>query len=147
MKKLLTSLLAAIGLAGTASANEVISSPFERILLQAKQSQEYMPVWEAFVNTQFFVVATPMDSGETTKNFRFSIFNSPESKNQPMVIISESLDKLSNSSSDNAIKITGAKLVQMLNHEVGIVIAFSDGAFGIPKEQVQWLRESIQPVR
>lgn len=88
-----------------------------------------------------------MDSGDTISDFRFSIFHSPEPHNQPVVIISEHLERFENNSSSNkAIKVVGTKLVQLLNSEVGILVAIPSGGFGIPKEQVQWLRASIQPV-
>ena len=127
-------------------AQEDSFSIFENAVNKSKISNEFMPVWELFVNTHFFVITVPLDSGNQTSDFRFSIFQSPETQNQPVVIVSEVLERLGkNSSSTKAIKVTGAKLIQLLNTEVGIMIALNDGAFGIPKEQVQWLRASIQP--
>lgn len=150
MKKLLTSLLASLGMAAASQAEEVApasTTPFEKAVLEAKATNEFMPVWELFVNTQFFVITVPMDSGDTTSDFRFSIFQGPETQNQPVVIVSEHLDRLENNSGSNkAIKVSGAKLVQLLNPEVGILVAIPTGGFGLPKEQVQWLRASIQPV-
>lgn len=147
MRKVLAAFLSVVGLSGTTNAEEVNVSQFERAVLNAKTTQDFMPVWEAFVNTQFYVSVIPMDSGSTTENFRFSVFQSEGTQNQPAVLVSESLERLGpNSSSSKAIKMAGAKLVQMLNPELGIVVGYRDGGFGIPKEQVQWLRESIQPV-
>ena len=102
---------------------------------------------EHFVNTQFFVVVVRNDSGAKTKVFRFSVFNNPVDK-KPYVLVSEHLDRLENVQSGEAIKLSGAQLIQMLQPELGIVIGGLDGgAFAIPNGQVQWLRESIQPNR
>jgi len=147
MKKLLTSLIAALGLSTTPQAQELLPSDFEVAVIEAKKTNEFMPVWELLLNTPFFVITVPMDTGEITSDFRFSIFKSPETQNQPVVIISEVLERLeNNSSSEKVIKVAGAKLIQLLNTEVGIMVALEAGAFGIPKEQVQWLRSSIQSV-
>jgi len=32
----------------------------------------------------------------------------------------------------------------MLNPEVGIVVALDEGGFGIPKDIMQWLKDSLQ---
>ena len=104
-----------------------------------------MPVWEQFVNTQFFVVIIRHDSEPKTKDFRFSVFNNPVD-NQPYVLISEHLERLDNVQSGEAIKVTGAQLVELLRPELGVLIGgLEDGAFAIPNNLVQWLRESIQP--
>ena len=132
----------------TPQSQELMPSDFEVAVIEAKKTNEFMPVWELLINTQFFVITVPMDSGEKTSDFRFSIFQSPETQDQPVVIVSEILERLeNNSSSEKAIKVAGAKLIQLLNKEVGIIVALKDGAFGIPKEQVQWLRSSIQPIQ
>lgn len=144
MKKLFTSVIAAIGIASSTQA-EVTLSLFERTALQAKKTQDYMPVWELFVNTEFFVSVIPLDTGKQTSDFRFSILQGPGTNNEPVVVVSENLERLSIAESGKAIKLRGGKLIQMVNPEVGIVIALIDGAFGIPKEQVQWLKSSIQP--
>ena len=103
-----------------------------------------MPVWESFVNTQFFIVVIRGDSNPKTKDFRFSVFNNPVDK-KPYVLVSEHLDRLENVQSGEAIKVSGAQLVQMLRPGLGIVITgLVDGAFVITDERVQWLRESIQ---
>lgn len=148
MKKLLTSIGTALGFisAPTISA-QAAQTTFESVLYASKKTGELLPVWELFVNTQFFAVVVRNDSGAKTKDFKFSVFNNPVDK-KPYVLISEHLDHLENVQSGEAIKVSGAQLVQMLQLELGIVIGGLDsGAFAIPKSQVQWLRESIQPNR
>ena len=107
-----------------------------------------MPVWELFVNTQFFVVIVRKDAETITKDFMFSVFNNPVD-NKPYVLVSEYLDRLANAQSGEAIKVTGAKLVELLRPELGVIIGglkeLEGGAFVITNELMQWLRESIQP--
>jgi len=146
MNKLFTSFVVALGISASPLAEEARLSALEEVVLESKKTNDFMPVWDLFVNTQFYVVTIPLDSGDKTSDFKFSIFQSLETENQPVVIISEDLSRLDrNSSSDKAIKVSGAKLIQLLNAEVGILLALADGGFGLPKEQVQWLRASIQP--
>ena len=119
------------------------SVSFEDVVKACKATNDYMPAWEKFVNTEFFVAVLPQDAGSQTRDFRFAIHNSP--KNEPTVIVSESMDYLNSSATDKAIKMRGANLISMLNHQVSILVALSDGAFGIPVILVAWLRASIQP--
>ena len=148
MKKLFTAIGTTLGLisAPVVSA-QVTNTAFESALYASKKTGELLPVWEHFVNTQFFVVVVRNDSGAKTKVFRFSVFNNPVDK-KPYVLVSEHLDRLENVQSGEAIKLSGAQLIQMLQPELGIVLGGLDGgAFAIPNGQVQWLRESIQPNR
>jgi len=106
-----------------------------------------MPVWERFVNTQFFVVVIRNDSGQQTKDFGFAVFNNPVDQ-KPYVLVSEHLERLENVQSGEAIKVSGAQLVQLLRPELGVIIGLNapeKGAFAIPNRQLQWLRDSIQP--
>jgi hypothetical protein len=116
---------------------------FERIVLSCKATGNFMPAWERFVNTRFFVAVIPADSGPKTSDFRFQILKNPQD-GKPCIAISEHLDKLSSTQGQKAIQEIGAKLVTMLRPELGILIALSDGAFGLPPELVGWLRSSIQ---
>lgn len=105
-----------------------------------------MPVWERFVNTQFFVVVIRNDSGQQTKDFQFVIFNNPVDK-KPYVLVSEHLERLESVQSGQAIKVSGAQLIQLIRPELGVIIGLNNpekGAFAIPNGQVQWLRDSIQ---
>ena len=149
MKKLFTSIGVALGLVSPIAipAPSALPTAFEAVLYASKKTGELMPVWERFVNTQFFVVVIRNDSGEITKNFRFVVFNNPVDK-LPYILISEHLERLENVQSGEAIKVSGAQLVQLLRPELGIVIGLNDpedGAFAIPNGQVQWLRDGIQP--
>jgi hypothetical protein len=119
------------------------SGSFEKVVRACQATNDYMPAWEKFVNTEFFVAVLPQDSGSQTKDFRFAIHNSP--KNEPTVMVSEELEYLKSSATDKAIKMRGAILISTLNHQVSILVALSDGAFGIPVNLVAWLRASIQP--
>lgn len=146
MKKLFSSIGAALGIVTAISpASQQAQTTFESILYASKKTGELMPVWERFVNTYFFVVIVRHDSEPKTKDFRFSIFNNP-ADNEPYILVSEHLERLENAQSGEAIRVTGAQLIQLLRPELGIVIGgLEDGAFAIPNSQVQWLRESIQP--
>lgn len=148
MKKLFSAIGAALGLASIPALSQPnVQTAFEQTLQSSKQSSELMPVWELFVNTQFFVVVIRNDTGDETKDFRFSVFENPVDS-KPYVLISEHLDRLENVQSGVAIKMSGAKLIQMLNPKLGILIGLNwvdEGGFAMPSELVQWLRESIQP--
>ena len=148
MKKLFTAIGTTLGLISAPDVSaQVTNTAFESVLYDSKKTGELLPVWEHFVNTQFFVVVDRNDSGAKTKDFRFFVFNNPVDK-KPYVLVSEHLDRLENAQSGEAIKLSGARLVQMLQPELGIVVGgLSGGAFAIPNGQVQWLRESIQPGR
>ena len=131
-------------LSTTSSSEQTI---FKQALLKSKTTTEMMPVWELFVITQFFVVILRDDEGEQTKDFRFAIFNNPIDE-KPYVTVSENLESLNtNAVSQEAIKVSGAKLIEMLQPELGIVIGGLEegGGFCMPGDVVQWLRASIQP--
>ena len=148
MKKLITTIGIALGfVAPVIPTPTAAQTVFESVLHASKKSGELMPIWERFVNTQFFVVVIRNDIGEKTKDFQFPVFNNPVDE-KPYVIISEHLERLENVQSGEAIKVSGAQLVQFLPPELGITIGLNNpegGAFGIPNGQVQWLRDSIQP--
>lgn len=148
MKKLFIAIGIVLGLVSPAMpAPSSAQTPFESVLYASKQTGELMPVWERFVNTQFFVVVIRNDVGQKTKDFRFSVFNNPVDK-KSYVLVSEHLERLDNVQSGEAIRVFGAQLIRLLQSELGIVIGLNDrekGGFVIPNGQVQWLRASIQP--
>lgn len=148
MKKLITSIGIALGfVTPVMPAPLVTETAFESVLYASKKTGDLMPVWEQFVNTQFFVVVNRNDIGPTTKDFRFAVFNNPVDK-KPYVLVSEYLERLENVQNGEAIKVSGAQLVQFLRPGLGIVIGLSSpemGGFVMPNEQVEWLRASIQP--
>lgn len=122
------------------------TSNFETILKSSKDANDYMPVWELFVNTKFFVPIIRDDNEESITNFKFLIIGYPES-NSPSIVISEQRGRLTIAQTDSAVHITGAQLLKMLNPEVGIILNTSlpeFNLFGIPKEITQWLNKSIQ---
>ena len=143
--KVINALFSSEQIPSTISSNA--QTIFQQALLKSKTTTEMMPVWELFVNTQFFVVILRNDEGDQTKDFRFAIFNNPVDE-KPYVIVSENLESLStNAVSQQAIKVSGAKLIEMLQPELGIVIGGLEegGGFCMPDDIVQWLRASIQP--
>lgn len=117
---------------------------FEQIVKSCKAANDYMPAWERFLNTAFFVSVIRHDSGAQTQDFRF-VLNTNTPDGMPCVIVSEELHRLQNLHSFEAIKLSGGKLIEMLNPDVGILIALSEGGFGMPKNLIGWLRASIQP--
>ena len=116
---------------------------FEHLIGTCKTSGDFMPVWERFVNTFFFVSVIQNDAGAQTKDFRFQLLKSPQD-GAPCIIVSEHLSRLAATQGTTAIKELGGKLVAMLQPGVGILVAIDDGAFGIPPDQVGWLRASLQ---
>ena len=123
------------------------TSEFETVLKTSKAINEFMPVWELFGNTKFFVPIIQDDSGESATGFLFFTIAYPDS-NSPSVMISEQLERLANMQAESAICITGTELIKMLHAEVGVVINTNlpdeNSIFVIPKGAVQWLKESIQ---
>lgn len=81
--------------------------------------------------------------GPQTKDFRFHILMGPEDK-KPVLVISESLHRLTRVNGVQAIKLRGDALLRMLHADVGVLIALTDGVFGIPVELASWLRNSTQ---
>ncbi len=122
------------------------ATEFERIVLSCKSTGDFMPTWEKFLNTWFFVAVIPRDSGPKTEDFQFQLLKSPQD-GKACISISEKLQRLSVTQGSQAIKEVGGKLIAMLNPEVGVIIALSDGAFGMPSDLVGWLRASTQPTK
>ena len=122
------------------------ATEFERIVLSCKSTGDFMPAWDKFLNTWFFVSVIPKDSGPQTKDFQFQILRSPQD-GKACISISEKLQRLSVIQGSQAIKEVGGKLIAMLNPEVGVLIALSEGAFGMPPDLVGWLRASTQPAK
>jgi hypothetical protein len=119
------------------------SESFEKVIKAAKATGDYTPAWEKFANTEFFVPVLTQDSGNQTRDFHFAIHGSPQG--EPSVLVSEDLEYLKASPIQKTIKIRGEKLISILNPQVSVLVALSDGAFGIPANLVAWLRASFQP--
>jgi len=119
----------------------VVKSNLDKAIEVAKKNNDYMPVWQEFINTKFYVLATPLDEGDKTSNFRFNIYNI---KGQPTIILSENLDRIAaTGGEEKAIQVAGGKVIQMLNPDVAIMVALEQGGFGLPKDIVDWLRNSL----
>jgi hypothetical protein len=120
---------------------KVAKSSLDKAIEVAKTTDEYMPVWQEFINTKFYVLTTPLDEGDKTSNFRFNIYTI---KGQPTIILSENLDRIAATGIENkAIQVSGGKVIQMLNPDVAIMVALEQGGFGLPKDIVDWLRNSL----
>jgi len=120
-------------------------TPFNMRLYTAKQDDNYMPVWEAFVNTKFFVPVHPAEGqSETISDFRFAVHEL--GPGNPGVTIAEDLELLRlNNLPDTAIQMGGAKLVQSLHPKIMVAIALpNNDVFMMPADHLQWLRDSMQ---
>lgn len=118
------------------------NATFEQTVKAAKASDDFLPVWDQFVRTAFFVGVLPQDDGPQTENFLFQVRTGP--RGEPMVMVSEDLDRLQTREVGRAIRMHGGDLVSRLNPDVGILVALSDGNFGIPVDLVGTLRAAIQ---
>ena len=119
----------------------VVKSSLDKAIEIAKTTNDYMPVWQEFVNTKFYVLTTPLDEGDKTSNFKFNIYSI---KGQPTIILSESIDRITATEINNkAIQVAGGKVIKMLNPDVAIMVALEQGGFGLPKDIVDWLRKSL----
>jgi hypothetical protein len=120
---------------------------FEVAVKSSKVTGDYLPAYGCFANTKFYVAVVRLDSGAQTSEFCFVVKSSPEDQGRPCVLISEELSRLEGVHSSDAILLSGGKLVELLNPEIGILVALGDGAFGMPVDIVRWLRGSIQPAQ
>jgi hypothetical protein len=118
---------------------------FETIVKACRATSEFFPAWQKFANTIFFVAVVPEDLAAATSGFDF-VLHTSEKTNGPAVIIAETIDHLKNPATNKAVRMNGTKLIALLPADVGIVVALSDGAFGIPADLVQWLRTNIKVV-
>lgn len=143
MNKVIRSLAAMLGRGDNGTVESDLSA-LEQAIQTARHSDDFMPVWERFVNTDFFVLVDQRDSGSQTRDFRFVISTSP--KDEPAVLISEDIEKLSGRERSQAINMSGGRLIEVLNPEVSILVVISDGGFGMPVDLVAWLRQSMQAV-
>jgi len=111
---------------------------------KAKLTNDFLPIWDVFLNTLFYVRVIRSDEGPQTKDFRFVTFKStPEA--EPVVIASEDPTRLVSDQSIDIIRVPGGKLIGLLNPNLGIVIPLSDqGVFGMPASLVTWLRSITQ---
>ena len=114
----------------------------EDVIANAKVTQDYMPVWEAIANSDFFVAIHTNDE-EKTADFYFDIVKYQE---KHYVILAEVIENLKAEESAKAIKLPGFKIVEMLNPEIGIVLNTAVGPLVMPTEIIAWLRKSIQPM-
>ena len=115
---------------------------FEQSVKAATASQDFIPAWEMFVRSAFFVAVLPQDEGVQTSDFLFQVRDGP--RGEPMVMVSEDLDRLQAREVDKAIRMHGGELISMLNPGVGILVSLSDSDFGIPVDMVATLRAAIQ---
>jgi hypothetical protein len=122
-----------------------VRSDFEILAIQCKVSGNYMPAYEKFVNTRFYVGIIPAPPGEPADNFRFILGKSPED-NGPCVIVSETQDRLQKQKAKQHLHIMGSELVRKLNPQVSILVALSDRGFGINTKTVNMLKVSMQPL-
>lgn len=126
-------------------------SILESAIMAAQESGDYMPAYQLLVNTDFFVPVLRKDQGATTKDFRYAVRG--DLRDEPVLVISEELARLHAQATDEAIeqgtaraiKMRGSKLITTLHPEVGIIVALSNGGFGMPAKTVAWLKKSMQP--
>jgi len=129
-----------------AYGDQMEHSAFETAVIKAKETQDFSPVWNSFVNTHFFVQILQKNSGEKVTDFRFIVRQSPETRNEPTIFVTEVLERLRSEGEGKAIRMTGAELINKLNPNVGITTIIHDGGFTLPSGLVGWLRESMQTV-
>ena len=122
-----------------------MAEQFEEIVKKCKVSGDYMPAWELFVNTKFYVGIHRLDSGDVMRDFRFLIFDSPND-GSPCLIVSEVLERLSKEKSKDWLCMTGSELIRKSRPGLSILVALSDAGFGVPSNVIEWLRKSMQPV-
>jgi hypothetical protein len=116
---------------------------FETIVKACTKTSDFLPAWQKFANTMFFVAVLPDNPEAANGGFDFIVHISEKTKG-PAVVIAETLEHLKNPATNKAIRINGTRLIAMLPVEAGVLVALSDGAFGIPATLVGWLRATIE---
>lgn len=117
-------------------------SQLEQAIAQANESRNFQAMWEAFVNSVFYVQVFSVD--EKSPDPKFCAVQSPFTQNQLSIVVSEDLERLGTiPSTHQAVRMQGADLVRILNPALGIIVGYSGGGFAITKEQVQQLRGGL----
>jgi len=116
---------------------------FETIVKACKATSNFLPAWQKFANTLFFVAVLPQDPEAATGGYDFIVDVSEMTKG-PAVVIAETIDHLESPATNKAVRLNGTKLITMLPADVGILVVFGDGTFGIPADLVGWLRGNIK---
>jgi hypothetical protein len=117
---------------------------FETIVKACMKTSDFLPAWQKFANTMFFVAVLPNNPVAASGGFDFIVDDSEKTKG-PAVVIAESIEHLENPATNKAIRINGTRLITMLPVDIGVLVAMSDGMFGIPADLVGWLRANIEP--
>ncbi len=128
----------------------------EQALHVARTTNDYTPVWPAFVNTTFVVPVVvdeptggahgPDDRGDDSSPspaFHFAVRSSAD---RPVLVITEQEADLAAFHPDGtAVSLAGGQLIEALHPDVGIIVHRGPDAdvFGIRPDLVQRLRVSL----
>ena len=95
------------------------------------------------MQTTFTVPVVVRETGE----FRFKVLDFGQQEQKPTLMVSEHSEYLPRDDQPlHVIEILGGKLVHELHPDIDVMVAGPHGGFGIPSEQVEWLRASTQVV-
>lgn len=124
-----------------------METPFNTKLATAKETGDLLPVWEEFVNTSFLLPVQTREEGDEESDFQVLLRPGPDGG--PALLIAETPELLlgEGQTQIGTLRMSGGKVVQTMDPGMTLMIAVAnfDQIFVAPKEQVQWLRDSIQP--
>jgi|GEM_PF-2710019 len=113
------------------------SDPIAVTVHAAQEADDFLPAYEAFINTDFYVGVYRQGDETPTRDFRFDVITNSQNS-QPYVAVAPALDHLHKGQAEEAIQIRGAQLIRELDPAVGIPVSLETGcAMGPTKENVQ----------
>lgn len=119
----------------------MVPETFEQVLIAAQAAGSFTPAWKKFVNTKFFVPVI-RSADEDPAKFTLRIAQIAQNGGRS-ILISEVRERLDQPVSGLA-SLSGAQVVRLLQADASILVALSGRAFSIAKEQVEWLKRSVE---
>lgn len=122
-------------------------TPFSQLLDQAKEQNDFNIVWEPFVNTAFHVPVEARSGPDDTSPVKPLVRSRPDFlEGEPTLLISEHIPLLAGKGQTEiaTIEMYGVQIAEILPPTINLIILGPKGAFVVPKEKVQWIRESIE---
>lgn len=120
---------------------------FSKVLDEAKEKNDFNIVWEPFVNTRFHVPVEARSGPDDTSPVKPLVRTRPDFlEGEPTLLVSEHIPLLAGKNQHEiaTIEMFGVQIAEILPATINMIILGPNGAFVVPKEKVQWLRESIQ---
>ena len=123
--------------------------PLALLILAAKTTENFDPVWPALANATLFVpVLVEDETAIQTSDYRFRVGAPASEEAEGSLMVAENPQFIASGGEPfNVIQMPAAKLIKQLNPAVDLIIGLpaGHGSFVVPAGKLQWLRDSIQP--